>query len=92
MKVKTLGGASHFVNFINDASKKVRAYALKIKNQVLDVFKYFHAMVESEIRKSLKYISTQIMVAKMLDHLKSIAIVMVLDMSKLFPRPHNTMV
>ncbi|GJW74762.1 putative RNA-directed DNA polymerase [Tanacetum coccineum] len=47
MKTKTLGGCSYFVTFIDDHSKgKVLVYTLKTKDQVLDVFKQFHALVE----------------------------------------------
>lgn len=34
MKVKSLGGASYFVIFIDDASRKEWAYAMKPKDQV----------------------------------------------------------
>nr|GFC56948.1 putative ribonuclease H-like domain-containing protein [Tanacetum cinerariifolium] len=44
MKTKTLGGCSYFVTFNNDHSRKVWVYTLKTKDQVLDVFKQFHAM------------------------------------------------
>lgn len=58
IKDKILSGASYFVTFIDDASRKVWAYALKTKYQVLGVFKSFHAMVEGETEKTLKYICT----------------------------------
>lgn len=51
-------GASYFVTFIDYASRKVCAYALKTKNQVLETFKQFHAQVEREMRKLLKSIRT----------------------------------
>ena len=38
----TLGGALYYVTFIDDHSRKVCAYALKSKDEVLDVFKDFH--------------------------------------------------
>ena len=56
MKVKFHGGALYFVTFIDDHSRKVWAYTLKTKDQVLDVFKHFHAKVERETRKKLKCI------------------------------------
>ncbi|GKF33220.1 retrovirus-related pol polyprotein from transposon TNT 1-94 [Tanacetum coccineum] len=61
MKTKTLGGCSYFVTFIDDHSRKVWVYTLKTKNQVLDVFKQFHALVERQTGKKLKCIRTDIM-------------------------------
>ncbi|GJZ81343.1 putative RNA-directed DNA polymerase [Tanacetum coccineum] len=58
MKTKTLGGCSYFVTFIDDHSRKVWVYTLKTKDQVLDVFKQFHALVERQTRKKLKCIRT----------------------------------
>ncbi|GJX01730.1 retrovirus-related pol polyprotein from transposon TNT 1-94 [Tanacetum coccineum] len=53
---KTLGGCSYFVTFIDDHSRKVWVYTLKTKDQVLDVFKQFHALVERQTGKKLKCI------------------------------------
>ncbi|GJT81401.1 retrovirus-related pol polyprotein from transposon TNT 1-94 [Tanacetum coccineum] len=47
-----------FVTFIDDHSRKVWVYTLKSKDQVLDVFKQFHALVERQTRKKLKCIRT----------------------------------
>ncbi|GJZ30517.1 putative RNA-directed DNA polymerase [Tanacetum coccineum] len=58
MKTKTLGGCSYFVTFIDDHSRKVWVYTLKTKDQVLDVFKQFHALVERQTGKKLKCIRT----------------------------------
>ncbi|KAL6533177.1 hypothetical protein OROMI_027289 [Orobanche minor] len=41
MKTRTIGGCRYFVTFIDDHSRKVWAYTLKSKDQVLDVFKEF---------------------------------------------------
>ena len=54
MKVKSLGGSFYFVTFIDDHSRKVWAYTLKTKDQVLSVFKYFQAQVERETGRKLK--------------------------------------
>ena len=51
MKVTSLGGASYFVTFIDEFSRKVWAYTLKTKNQVLDKFKEFQASVERQSGK-----------------------------------------
>ncbi|GAA0185895.1 transmembrane signal receptor [Lithospermum erythrorhizon] len=58
MKIKTLGGCSYFVTFIDDHSCKVWAYAIRSKDQVCDVFKQFHVMVERECGKLMKCIRT----------------------------------
>ena len=54
MNTKTLCGALYYVTFIDDHSRKVWAFALKTKDQVLDVFKVFHMKVEKETIKQLK--------------------------------------
>ena len=54
MKDKSIGSALYFVTFIDDHSRKVWAFFLKSKDQVLDVFKEFHAKVERETGKKLK--------------------------------------
>ena len=43
MQSNNLGGALYYVTFIDDYSRKVWAYALKSKDQVLDVFSFFLA-------------------------------------------------
>ncbi|GKB32555.1 putative RNA-directed DNA polymerase [Tanacetum coccineum] len=58
IKTKTLGGCSYFVTFIDDHSRKVWVYTLKTKDQVLDVFKQFHALVERQTWKKFKCIRT----------------------------------
>ncbi|GJR18120.1 putative RNA-directed DNA polymerase [Tanacetum coccineum] len=58
MKTKTLSGCSYFVTFTDDHSRKVWVYTLKTKDQVLDVFKQFHALVERQTGKKLKCIQT----------------------------------
>jgi transposase InsO family protein len=58
MKTRSLGGCYYFVTFIDDHSRKVWVYTLKTKDQVLDVFKQFHASVERETGKKLKCIRT----------------------------------
>jgi len=51
---KSLGGAYYFVTCINDHSRRLWVYLLKIKDQVLSAFKEFHALVERENGKKLK--------------------------------------
>ena len=51
-----ISGALYFVTFIDDCSWKVWAYALKMKDQVVNVFKEFHVRVERETGLKLKCI------------------------------------
>lgn len=46
LKVKSFSGELYFVTFIDDCSKKLWVYNLKTKDQVLEKFKEFHALVE----------------------------------------------
>ena len=41
MKIVTPDGASYFVTFIDDACRKVWAYIMKTKDEVLDHFKIY---------------------------------------------------
>lgn len=58
MLVRSLGGAKYFVIFIDDFFRKVWAFVLRTKDQVLDVFKQFQASVERETEKKIKCIRT----------------------------------
>ena len=51
-------GGQYFVTFINDFSKKLWAFMLKSKDQVLSVFKEFHASVERISGQKLKVVQT----------------------------------
>ena len=46
---KSLGGAQYLVTFIDDHSRRIWAYPLKTKDQVLDVFKNFHASLRDKL-------------------------------------------
>ena len=54
MQSRSIGGAFYFVTFIDDCSRKVSAFALKSKYQVLDIFKFFHANVKRGTGRKLK--------------------------------------
>nr|KYP31853.1 Retrovirus-related Pol polyprotein from transposon TNT 1-94 [Cajanus cajan] len=55
---RSIGGAQYFVTFIDDHSRKVWVYPLKTKDQVLQAFKEFHALVERATGRKLKCIRT----------------------------------
>ena len=52
--MKSTSGGQYFVTFIDDHSRKLWAYVLKTKDQVLSVFKELHARVERETGRKLK--------------------------------------
>ena len=54
MSERSIGGALYFVTFIDDHSRKVWLHLLKSKDQVLDAFKEFHALVERETGRKIK--------------------------------------
>ena len=56
--VKSLGGASYFLIFIDDSTKKVWVYLLKNKSDTFDTFKKFLAMVENQPSGNLKAFKT----------------------------------
>lgn len=56
MYERSIGGALHFVTLIDDHSRKVWLHLLKSKDQVLDAFKEFHALVERETGRKIKYV------------------------------------
>ena len=58
LKVRPFSGAIYFITFIDDHSRKLWTYALKIKNQALEKFKQFQALVERQTGKKLKCIRT----------------------------------
>ncbi|RDX94958.1 hypothetical protein CR513_22583, partial [Mucuna pruriens] len=56
LKVKSFSSALYFVTFIDDCSKKFWVYVLKTKDQVLEKFEQFQALVERQSSKKMKYI------------------------------------
>ena len=58
VNIKLLGGASYFVTFIDDASRKVWAYPMKSKSEVFGIFQKFHVVVERRTNKLLKCLRT----------------------------------
>ena len=58
MPSKSLGGASYFVTFIDDSTRKVWVYPLKSKDEVFSTFQKFLALVENQSGKKLKGLRT----------------------------------
>ena len=53
MSTNALGGAKHFVTFIDDHSRKTWIYFLKTKDEVFERFKEFKSLVENLTRKRI---------------------------------------
>ena len=54
VNVMSLGGASYFGTFIDDASRNVWAYPMKGKDEVFEIFQKFHVGLKKETNKPLK--------------------------------------
>ncbi|KAL6333646.1 hypothetical protein AAG906_028831 [Vitis piasezkii] len=91
MQSNTLGGVLYYVTFIDDHLRKVWAYALKSKDQVLDVFKVFQVKVERQTSKQLKSVKAD-NCGEYKGYLSNIAEIMTSSLRRRFLRPHNKMV
>ena len=58
MPYQSMGGAKYFVTFIDDFSRKVWAYPIKLKSDVLAVFQRWLALVENQSGYRLKCLRT----------------------------------
>ena len=54
MPTISMGGASYFVTFIDDFSRKVWVYPLRRKDEVLSMFQKFVTLVENQSGKKVK--------------------------------------
>jgi len=54
----SINGNKYFVQFLDDSTKFVCIFFLAAKSQVLDVFKYFHKMVDTQFGKKIKTLQT----------------------------------
>ena len=53
MPHQSLGGASYFVSFIDDSTRKVWAYPIRTKDRVFSIFSDWLAMVENQTGRKL---------------------------------------
>jgi hypothetical protein len=58
MPVKSLGGSSYYVIFIDDYSRKTWLYLLKTKDEVFNKFQEFKAEIENLTNKKIKTLRT----------------------------------
>ena len=54
MPIMSMGSVVYFVTFIDDYSRKVWAYAIKRKDEVLSVFKCFVTLVKTQSDRKVK--------------------------------------
>lgn len=53
-RIKSVGGSSYFVTFIDDMSRKIHVYFLKHKSEVLEKFKTYKLQVEKQTGRKIK--------------------------------------
>ena len=58
MPHQSLGGASYFVSFIDDSTRKVWAYPIRTKDRVFSIFSEWLAMVQNQTGRKLKCLQT----------------------------------
>jgi transposase InsO family protein len=58
MPVKSLGGSSYYVTFIDDYSRKTWLYLLKTKDEVFNKFQEFKEEIENLTNKKIKMLRT----------------------------------
>ena len=58
MPYQSLGGASYFVSFIDDSTRKVWAYPIRIKDRAFSIFSDWLAMVENQSGRKLNFLRT----------------------------------
>jgi transposase InsO family protein len=54
MRTTSFGGAKYFLTFIDDFSRKVWVYSLRLKSEVLERFKEWKALVENQSGHKVK--------------------------------------
>jgi negative regulator of sigma E activity len=54
MKTTSHGGTRYFVIFIDNFSRKIHVYILKMKGEVFDKFKAYKALVDNQIGMKIK--------------------------------------
>ncbi|KAL0893973.1 hypothetical protein ABMA27_014049 [Loxostege sticticalis] len=58
IQVTSLGGARHFLTFIDDFSRKVCVFTLKSKSECLNKFKEYKCLVENQLNVKIKTLRT----------------------------------
>lgn len=90
MKVKSFGGPSYFVTFVDNDSMKVWAYTIKNKSDVFDVVKNFHTSLKEKPVSHFNVLEVIMVVNIVLLILMSIVARMLLGMRKKLLTLSNT--
>ncbi|XP_045822102.1 uncharacterized protein LOC123914985 [Trifolium pratense] len=57
-EVVSLGGSKYFITFVDEYSRMIWLYTLKLKSEALEVLKKFKVLIEKESEKSIKILRT----------------------------------
>jgi len=57
-EVPSLGGSKYFITFIDEFTRMIWSYTIKLKSEALEIFKRFKISVEKESDKSIKILRT----------------------------------
>ena len=57
-EVKSLGGNSYFMSFIDEFTRKMWTYLIKLKSEVFNIFKKFKLSSEKQSNKVIKVLRT----------------------------------
>jgi hypothetical protein len=92
MKTTSHGGARYFLTFIDNFSRKIHVYLLKVKGEAFEKFKQYKALLENKIGHKIKLLQSNNkaeFVSKKLTHfLRNVKF----NDKQVCPIPHNKMV
>ena len=57
-RVQTHEGGHYFLSIIDDYSRRVQVYVLKLKSDAFNKFKEWHSVTTNQIERKLKYLKT----------------------------------
>ncbi|KAK2429544.1 hypothetical protein QL285_027973 [Trifolium repens] len=57
-EVPSLGGSKYFITFVDEYTRMMWLYTIKVKSEALDVFKNFKVLIEKESDKAIKNLRT----------------------------------
>ena len=57
-KTPSLGGKHYFVTFVDDFSRRLWVYTMKTKDEVLEIFLKWKAMIETQSGRKIKCLRT----------------------------------
>jgi len=57
-EVPSLGDSKYFITFVDEFTKMIWLYTIKLKSEALDIFRKFKVLVEKESEKSIKVLRT----------------------------------